>query len=70
MNTITHSVTKFVVHKRGDDPLLDDSATEVELLDEGGGRFIRISRPDTAVELYLDFEELEKLYSVAKLLWQ
>lgn len=67
---ITHSVTQFAVHRKDCCPLLGDSTTTVEICDEGGGKYLRITQPDIDSFIVLDFEELDKLYNIARLLWQ
>lgn len=69
---ITHTVTQFAVHPKDHDPLTDVDATTVELIDEGGGRFLEITQHDHDAPrvIRLEFAELEKLYMIARMLWQ
>lgn len=67
------TITQFVLHPDDQDALTDSDTTTVDLLDEGGGRFLAITQHDhhdAPRVITLEFEELEKLYNTAKLLWR
>lgn len=55
----TATITAISVHKVGDHPYLSREATNVRLVDEGGGCYVELEQDDQSVRL--DFDEVEMI---------
>ena len=73
MNKTTYKTTvlKVAVHPEGESPLLDESATHVSLVDEGGGPFVEIRQNGAHMEvgaILLDFAEIKPVFAACRAL--
>ena len=72
MNKTTYKTTvlKVSVHPEGESPLLDESATHVSLVDEGGP-FVEIRQNGAHMEvgaILLDFAEIDPVFAACRAL--
>lgn len=73
MKKTTYKTTalKVAVHPKGESPLLDESATHVSLVDEGGGPFVEVRQTSSHLDpgcISLGFAEIEPVLAACRAL--
>ena len=64
MNDYKTTMTKFAIHRTGDNPVFGEGVIHVSLDDEGGGSFLVLEQESQKIRITL--EELELLVAEAK----
>ena len=67
MSALKITPVALAVHRPGTNPIIGEDAIRIELADEGGGVFFRITSADVVTDgLRLDPDELDALYDAGK----
>ena len=67
MSNLRTTVTRIRIHRDGESPVYGEAGINIELDDEGGGAYLRLSQEDTRIEegyasIAITGDELKMVY--------